>query len=235
MPLRVECRHCGAHLEANDAAVGRTLPCPKCGEPLTIAAAESATSQPSAAVPPHPGADSKGWTSQDEQAMAALDAEAAAQPVSEPGSTDRQQPVEWYHGGEETQTRSAFVKWLIVLVLFVVGTGTVIFAVSRRRGAGDERAGFLRGVDNIARFTEETRKMYDEARKLAAEGNTEEAIAAYEKVLKRLEQIPMRAAIAFGFNTIKQELENLKAGKPDYQPIETTPPPEEDPAHDKPQ
>ncbi len=48
MPISIQCGSCRTTLKAPDASAGKTLPCPKCRQPVSI----PATSQQAAPIPP---------------------------------------------------------------------------------------------------------------------------------------------------------------------------------------
>lgn len=204
MPFRIRCSNCGASLEANDSAMGKTLPCPKCGKQLVISAQSAAHDQ----SPPTGGvaaaAANSGDDATDEPDFQLADA-------TEPSETDDDEgrPVEWYHG-EEEKTAGSFVMWLILLLVCVAG-GAAIFLIAGGRKGESDQAAFTKAVDNLDEFTRETKKLYDEARSLAADGKIEEAIEAYDGVLSRLGRLPMSAAKTFGYEGIQKELDALKA------------------------
>ena len=211
MPYRIRCSNCGASLEANDSAIGKTLPCPKCGKPLAISASSAEHDQP-----PSTGGVAAAAANAGDDASAEFDVQPAdaAEPSETDGDEGRQ--AEWYHG-EEEKTQGSLIMWLILLLVCVAG-GAAIFLIAGGRKDESDQAAFTKAVDNLDEFTRETKKLHDEARSLAADGKIEEAIEAYDGVLSRLGRLPMSAAKTFGYEGIQKELDALKANAADDAP-----------------
>lgn len=52
MPIKFNCPSCSAAIKAPDTHAGQTLPCPKCGQPVVVAAAPAPTAVTSSPTPP---------------------------------------------------------------------------------------------------------------------------------------------------------------------------------------
>lgn len=213
MPIRIQCEHCGVQLQTPDTDAGKTGPCPKCGKPLTI--------------PPLPPPEGPAQAPQ--LANHLPDVAEAAPPDLSPMEEDEQDDgLGKFYGGEETS--GSPLRWLLALVFFVVAMGFLILIIQRDK---DETLPSQRdsAIPDLDELCQETSKLYGEARKAAAEGNVEEAIALYEEVLRKLEKVPEETAKRlFDRDGIREGLKALKAGGTQQPPTD-----EQEPEEDQPQ
>ena len=130
--IRQVCSHCFRTVELPDTAAGQTVPCPKCEQPLSVAAAYSpgvaeggglaATVLPTPSPLPRPGADSPmtdpaapppGFKSEPHPAAAPLP----------PGTTPAPDPVAGYGRGVAFPFKAGWLDWVpaaCVLLAFVL-------------------------------------------------------------------------------------------------------------------
>lgn len=210
MSIMVQCVHCGAKLKARDTDAGKRKACPKCGKPIKVPEARGiAVPPPAPAAVPEPapvrpaaGTPEAAQAPEDGEPNVSFDApeDEAAAPAT--GNST-------YQSGD--QPPQSPVKWILALVLFLLGVGFCAFVLSNK--SPEDKAKELEGKVAIdENIVKQNRLLYENANKAKLAGNKEEAIKFYRQLVANLEKLPKGQAA--GLQTMRLELKALETGRP---------------------
>ena len=138
MPITVRCHACATRVSAPDAAAGRRVKCPRCGEELSVPLQGAAAPDWMAAPPPvrRPAPAPAPTATSGAADPLPPDADAAPQPPSEPNRYDELEP--WYYRYIERYTIVLLCIWIAVLTLIFVAYSVLMLI----EGAAVAQVGF---------------------------------------------------------------------------------------------